>query len=52
MADMDWLEMEGLFCQQPSANSSPKLGRETSEPLDRRVRKESSEVSFGKLWEK
>lgn len=44
MADMDWSEMEGLFCQQPSAHSSPKLGREVSEPSERRIRKESGEV--------
>lgn len=45
MADMDWSEMEGLFCQQapPSATNSPKLGgRDTgdSSNLERRMRKE------------
>ena len=46
MADLDWAEMEGLFCQQvplaPSSQSSPRLGRDPQDP-DRR-RKESSEV--------
>lgn len=46
MADLDWAEMEGLFCQQvplaPSTQSSPRLGRDPQDP-DRR-RKESSEV--------
>lgn len=46
MADLDWAEMEGLFCQQaalaPSTQSSPRLGRDVQDP-DRR-RKESSEV--------
>lgn len=48
MADMDWSEMEDLFCQQipPSAQSSPKLGnRESnSDTLERRMRKENTEV--------
>lgn len=47
MADMDWSEMEGLFCQQapPSAQSSPKLGnRDSVDHIDRRMRKDSSEV--------
>lgn len=48
MADMDWSEMEGLFCQQTSAQSSPKLGREITEPSERRIRKESAEVSSTK----
>lgn len=48
MADMDWSEMEGLFCQQNSTQPSPKLGRETTENSDRRIRKESSEVSYSK----
>ncbi|XP_063233866.1 uncharacterized protein LOC134537410 [Bacillus rossius redtenbacheri] len=46
MADLDWAEMEGLFCQQapavPQAQSSPRLGRDASDP-DRR-RRESSEI--------
>jgi hypothetical protein len=48
MADVDWAEMEGLFCQQvplaPSSQSSPRLGRDPQDP-DRR-RKESSEVTL------
>ncbi|GLH12264.1 Protein diaphanous [Gryllus bimaculatus] len=48
MADLDWAEMEGLFCQQappaPSAQSSPRLGRDPQDP-DRR-RKESSEIAL------
>lgn len=47
MADLDWSEMEGLFCLQTSTSTqgSPKLGREGgSDTLDRKVKKESSEV--------
>ncbi|KAJ8985106.1 hypothetical protein NQ317_019792 [Molorchus minor] len=46
MADMDWSEMEGLFCQQapPSAHSSPKLGnRDSSDNTERRMRKDTTE---------
>ncbi|XP_065209614.1 inverted formin-2 isoform X2 [Planococcus citri] len=50
MADLDWSEMEGLFCQQAppstvvSCQSSPKLSRnEFNESGDRR-RKEPSEI--------
>lgn len=52
MADLDWSEMEGLFCQQvppSSANSSPKLGYRdsgNSETLERRVRKDNIEVVY------
>nr|XP_023020465.1 uncharacterized protein LOC111509028 [Leptinotarsa decemlineata] len=49
MADMDWSEMEGLFCQQApaSANSSPKLGnRDPSNNSDKRVRKDNSEITL------
>lgn len=55
MADMDWSEMEGLFCQQapPSAHSSPKLGSRDTNPtntnadtLDRRMRKENCEITL------
>ncbi|KAL0275923.1 UNVERIFIED_CONTAM: hypothetical protein PYX00_003637 [Menopon gallinae] len=46
MADLDWAEMEGLFCQQIPAvqplTASPRLGREIADS-DRR-RKESSEI--------
>ncbi|XP_076275391.1 FH2 domain-containing protein formin 3 isoform X1 [Rhynchophorus ferrugineus] len=47
VADMDWSEMEGLFCQQapPSANSSPKLGNRDGSD-DRRVRKEVQEITL------
>lgn len=48
MADMDWSEMEGLFCQQippSSAQSSPKLGgRDGTDIIERRMRKDNSEV--------
>lgn len=47
MADLNWDEMEGLFCQQ-STQGSPKLGRETStssDTVERRSRKEN-EVSL------
>lgn len=48
MADMDWSEMEGLFCLQ--APPSPKLGvREpasnNADPVERRLRKDNAEVS-------
>ncbi|XP_044263150.1 inverted formin-2 isoform X2 [Tribolium madens] len=49
MADLDWLEMEGLFCQQtPPTNSSASLRRETatSDTLDRRIRKENCEITL------
>lgn len=48
MPELDWAEMEGLFCQQtpaalPPLTASPRLGRELSD--SDRKRKESSEVS-------
>ncbi|XP_056636252.1 formin-like protein [Diorhabda sublineata] len=49
LADMDWSEMEGLFCQQapPSAHSSPKLGhRDSTDNLERRMRKDNSEITL------
>ncbi|CAG9858239.1 unnamed protein product [Phyllotreta striolata] len=49
MTDMDWSEMEGLFCQQapPSAHSSPKLGhRDSSDNLERRMRKDNTEITL------
>lgn len=52
MADMDWSEIEGLFCQQmpPGSNqSSPKLGNRDStgsDTLERRMRKDNCEVSL------
>lgn len=53
MADMDWSEMEGLFCQQAplSAHSSPKLGYrdQSGDNSERRVRKETSEVRLKSL---
>lgn len=51
MADLDWSEMEGLFCQQvppstaPSSQSSPKLGRDPHELYEKR-RKEPTEVMY------
>lgn len=50
MTDLDWAEMEGLFCQQQtSSQGSPKLGRDTggngdNNTLERKSRKENSEV--------
>ncbi|KAL3278659.1 hypothetical protein HHI36_016196 [Cryptolaemus montrouzieri] len=48
MADMDWSEMEGLFCQQ--APPSPKLGERESasgtETVERRLRKENAEITL------
>lgn len=50
MADLDWAEMEGLFCQQQtSSQGSPKLGRDSGgngggDTLERKSRKENSEV--------
>ncbi|XP_044761086.1 inverted formin-2 isoform X2 [Coccinella septempunctata] len=49
MADMDWSEMEGLFCLQ--APPSPKLGgREptsnTADPVERRLRKDNAEIAL------
>ncbi|XP_023158974.1 formin-J, partial [Ceratitis capitata] len=52
MTDIDWNEMEGLFClQSTSAQGSPKLGRESSsssgyDTLDRKSKKESTEISL------
>lgn len=51
MTEMDWNEMEGLFCQQAtSTQGSPKMGRDSScsangyDTLDRKNKKENSEV--------
>lgn len=48
MADLDWAEMEGLFCQQTTqpAQGSPKLGRDVdgNGTLERKSKKENSEV--------
>lgn len=60
MAEMDWTEMEGLFCQQAtSAHNSPKMGARdsASSSIDaagvcteqRKSRKENSEV-WMTLW--
>ncbi|XP_034120626.1 FH2 domain-containing protein 1 isoform X2 [Drosophila guanche] len=56
MKDIDWNEMEGLFClQSTSAQGSPKLGREGSNPssssngcdtLDRKSKKECTEITL------
>lgn len=43
MADLNWDEMEGLFCQQPT-QGSPKLGRDgsgNSDTLERKTRKDN-----------
>ncbi|CAB3224740.1 unnamed protein product [Arctia plantaginis] len=51
-ADLDWSEIEGLFCQQiqptGSAGSSPRLGRSPicDSSGERKPRKESSEISL------
>lgn len=53
MAELDWNEMEGLFCQQAtSQQNSPKMGArdtsstsaDTSNGSERKARKENSEV--------
>lgn len=55
MTELDWGEMEGLFCQQASSNQgSPKMNRDThggsyggadaSNGIDRKSRKENSEI--------
>lgn len=47
MAEMNWDEMEGLFCQQQVTQGSPKLGRDSgTDTIDRRSRKDN-EVSVG-----
>lgn len=46
---IDWDEMEGLFCQQAppgSAGSSPRLGRTTNEPQEKKSRKETTEITL------
>ncbi|XP_047102012.1 uncharacterized protein LOC124721206 [Schistocerca piceifrons] len=49
MEELDWAEMEGLFCQQvPAASStqaSPRLGRDAAD-TDPRRRKESAEIAL------
>ncbi|XP_022815236.1 inverted formin-2 [Spodoptera litura] len=51
-ADLDWTEIEGLFCQQiqptGSAGSSPRLGRSPicDSSGERKPRKESSEITL------
>lgn len=50
MTDLDWGEMEGLFCQQATnTQGSPKLGaagRDGVDTPERKQRKENSEVSI------
>lgn len=56
MQDIDWNEMEGLFClQTASAQGSPKLGRDGSQAaagsngcdtLDRKSKKENTEITL------
>lgn len=53
MTELDWNEMEGLFCQQAtSAQGSPKMGRDNSSygdsngSGDKKQKKENSEVCF------
>uniref|UniRef100_A0A1I8PVT7 FH2 domain-containing protein n=1 Tax=Stomoxys calcitrans TaxID=35570 RepID=A0A1I8PVT7_STOCA len=56
MEDIDWNEMEGLFClQSTSAQGSPKLGRADGpnasgnsgyDTLDRKSKKESTEINL------
>lgn len=45
MADLNWDEMEGLFCQQPT-QGSPKLGREGSADTPERKLKRENEISL------
>lgn len=46
MTDLDWNEMEGLFClQTTNSQGSPKLNRDNGhDTLDRKTKKENSEV--------
>lgn len=56
MAELDWNEMEGLFCQQASTSqqNSPKMGARDTPPnsidpangIERKSRKENSEVNI------
>lgn len=47
MTDLDWGEMEGLFCQQPTnTQGSPKLGRDNVDTPERKARKENSEITL------
>ncbi|XP_037939301.1 formin-J isoform X2 [Teleopsis dalmanni] len=49
MTDIDWNEMEGLFClQSTSAQGSPKLGRDGNgcDTLDRKSKKENTEITL------
>jgi hypothetical protein len=51
MAEMNWDEMEGLFCQQVT-QGSPKLGRESSntDTNERRSRKENEVCCMHKIF--
>lgn len=47
MTDLDWGEMEGLFCQQATnTQGSPKLGRDNVDTPERKARKENSEITL------
>lgn len=54
MAELDWNEMEGLFCQQAtSTQNSPKMGArdaansaESTPGSERKSRKENSEITL------
>lgn len=54
MAELDWNEMEGLFCQQAtSTQNSPKMGardatnsNESTPGMERKQRKENSEITL------
>ena len=49
MAEMNWDEMEGLFCQQVT-QGSPKLGRDSgTDTIDRRTRKDNEVISCTKF---
>lgn len=54
MTDLDWGEMEGLFCQQATnTQGSPKLGaagRDGVDTAERKQRKENSEVCLEAVY--
>lgn len=61
MAELDWNEMEGLFCQQASTSqqNSPKMGARdtppnsndrTSNGSEKKSRKENSEVNYSRWF--
>ncbi|XP_063697263.1 FH2 domain-containing protein 1 isoform X2 [Culicoides brevitarsis] len=45
MTEMNWDEMEGLFCQQPT-QGSPKLGRDSNDGTPERKTKRDNEITL------